>query len=101
MCSSVNLYTNILANNLNSIYIKVTNVSEMEEQLEIAENRCNTLKDQLDHMKKLYQHKTDKSKCIKPHTKLTLVNSTSMSPKRNPVEFKSLFQMTIIYSFSN
>ncbi|KAK9693231.1 hypothetical protein QE152_g34349 [Popillia japonica] len=70
----------------------------MEEQLEIAENRCNTLKDQLDHMKKLYQHKTDKSKCIKPHTKLTLVNSTSMSPKRNPVEFKSTSRGSFVKS---
>ncbi|XP_022918653.2 uncharacterized protein [Onthophagus taurus] len=32
---------------------------EMEEQLEIAENRCNSLKDQLDEMKRLYQNKTD------------------------------------------
>ncbi|GJQ83241.1 hypothetical protein Trydic_g8839 [Trypoxylus dichotomus] len=57
----------------------------MEEQLEIAENRCNTLKDQLDHMKKLYQHKTENNKCVKPDPKVALVTAIK-TPKRNAVE---------------
>lgn len=73
----------------------------MEEQLEIAENRCNTLKDQLDHMKKLYQHKTENSKSAKQHTKMTLLSSSSSSTKRNPVEFISLLinALAILRSF--
>ncbi|XP_030747683.1 uncharacterized protein LOC115876135 [Sitophilus oryzae] len=65
-------------------------LQDIEQQLEMAESRCNTLKDQLDYMKQMYggNKSSNKSRKISNVANLSNHSSTSNEETTRPISVK-------------